>query len=138
MLLAKFRTAMAVAMAVFILVLGLGIVATLAAQPTATPSPSDKKQDIKVKWEYKAIPASEIEKLARKTSEDMLTPGLNTLGEEGWELVAVVPSTPEMLQIGVGGGFGGPPIPGGGGPGGPMMLPAPKIKPSTYLFKRPK
>src|SRR5262249_55060781 len=139
MLLGKFKMAMAVVMAVVILVLGLGFVAALAAEPTATPVQRGKKQEGKVKWEYKAIPASDIEKLAPKGSEDTLTDGLNTLGEQGWELVAVVPSTPEMLQIGGGGGgFGGPPIPGGGGPGGPLMLPAPKLKPSIYLFKRPK
>jgi hypothetical protein len=138
MLLAKLNTTTAVLLAGLSLLLGPAVVATRAAGQTATPGPGDKKQEIKVKWQYKALTAPDIEKLAPNGSQDKLTDGLNMLGEQGWELVAVAQGFPEPGGIGGFGmpGAGRPPMPPGG-PGGPGML-AGKIKPSTYVFKRPK
>jgi hypothetical protein len=66
-------------------VLLLGLVATpcvlpsgAAGQPAAT----------RVKWEYKVLSTSAIEKLG---GEDGMAAGLNKLGEDGWELVAIDP-----------------------------------------------
>jgi RNA polymerase sigma factor (sigma-70 family) len=41
------------------------------------------------RWEYKAITTAAIEQLAARGVADRLTDGLNKLGSEGWELVAV-------------------------------------------------
>ena len=126
---AKLTNAGAVLLAVVLLVLGPGTGATPAARAATRPSPGAKRPEVKVKWEYKVVTAAALEKLARKGSRDRLTDGLNKLGEQGWELVAVVPGGPAF---------------GGGAlrmapPGGPGMPPAlPKIKPPTYLFKRPR
>src|SRR5262249_23713086 len=129
MLLAKFKAAILVLPAAIILVPGLGGMPTPAAGQTSAQS--DKKPQVKVKWEYKALSDPDIEKLAPEGSQDKLTDGLNKLGDKGWELVTVVPG-------GRGGAFravGGPGGPGGlpGGPGAGMMAPH-----LTYVFKRPK
>jgi hypothetical protein len=124
--------ALAVLLAGVILVSGPAVVAASAPEQTAAPVPTDKKQELKVKWEYTALKAPDVEKLAPKGSKDSLTDGLNALGEQGWELVAVVPATPEPGGILIKGGPGGPPGPGMPGGG------APPLKPTTYLFKRPK
>ena len=128
---AKLNTAVAVLLAGVVLVAGPGVIATTAAGQSDTPS--EKKPEVKVKWEYKALTLADSEKLAPKGSQDKLTDGLNALGENGWELVTVAQGFPEM--------GGGMIMPGGrpGGPGGPGVLPAPPpVKPSTYVFKRPK
>jgi hypothetical protein len=108
------------------------VVTQTAAQ--AAPTPNDKKQEARPRWEYRAIPATEVEKLAPKGSQDKLTDGLNALGEQGWELVAVAPPLPEPGAAGglAMPGLGRPPMPGG--PGGPAMVL--NVKPSTYVFKR--
>ena len=132
MLLAKFKAAIRMLLATAILVPGLLHVATPAAGQTAASASSDKKQQVKVKWEYKTLTDPDIEKLAPEGSQDKLTDGLNKLGDKGWELVTVVPG-------GRGGAIrfnaGGPGGPGGlpGGPGAGMMAPH-----LTYVFKRPK
>jgi hypothetical protein len=98
-------------------ILGTGIAAirtsASAAVQTAAAASDGGKREIKIKWEYKAITANGIEKLAPKGSNDRLTDGLNTLGDQGWELVAVEPSAIVAAPY----------------PGGTL---------STYLFKRPK
>ena len=57
---------------------------------------------------------------------------LNPLGDQGWELVAILPSRPEpgggLMGLGPPRGPGGPGMPGG----------LPKMKPDTCLFKRPR
>lgn len=140
MLPAKLYTVMAGLLAGAILILGPDSVASPAAVQTDTTVPSQKKQEVRIKWEYKALPAPQIEKLAPKKSKDKLMDGLNTLGEQGWELVAVTGSFPEMGGFGgIGKPFGSPPPGIGRGPGGPGMSPGPPITtPTIYLFKRPK
>jgi RNA polymerase sigma factor (sigma-70 family) len=90
--------------------------ASRAEQAAAPVAPRQKqegaKQAAKVKWEYKAISPHGIEQLAPKGSKDKLTDGLNALGDQGWELVAISPGKSP-----------------GGGLGGTI---------STYVFKRPK
>ena len=132
MLPAKLKAAILMLLAAaVILVPGLLHVATPAAGQPAAPAPSDRKPQVKVKWEYKTLSDSDIEKLAAEGSQAKLTDGLNKLGDKGWELVTVVPG-------GRGGALravGGPGGPGGlpGGPGAGMMAPH-----LTYVFKRPK
>jgi hypothetical protein len=129
MFLTKHRVAILVSLAAVILVPGLGDVVTPARGQTATPAPSDKKQQVNVKWEYKALTDADIEKLAPEGSKDKLTDGLNKLGDSGWELVTVVlGGQGGALKINVGGPGGLP-----GGPGGGMIAPH-----LTYVFKRPK
>jgi hypothetical protein len=111
------------------------LAALLAATQAAGQAPTDRKQEARPRWEYKAITAADVEKLAPKGSQDRLTDGLNALGEQGWELVAVAPAVPEPGAAGGIGmpGIGRPPMQPGG-PGGPgLML---NVKPSTYVFKR--
>ena len=132
MWLVKLKLAILVLLAAVILVPGLAKVVTPAAGQTATPAPSDKKPQVKVKWEYKALTEPDIEKLAPAGSQDKLTDGMNTLGDKGWELVTVVPGgRGGAIRVNV----GGPGGPGGlpGGPGAGMMAPH-----LTYVFKRPK
>jgi hypothetical protein len=132
MLPAKLKAAILMLLAAPILIPGLLQVATPAAGQTAASASSDKKQQVKVKWEYKTLADPDIEKLAPEGSQDKLTDGLNKLGDKGWELVAVVP-----------GGRAGAIRFNAGGPGGPGGLPgvsgagmmAPHL---TYVFKRPK
>jgi hypothetical protein len=123
------QIARAVLLAGVFLVLGLVAAPSPATEQTLTPAPGAKKQPVKVKWEYQVLTAPDIEKLAGKGSRDRFTDGLNRLGDQGWELVTVVPGGP------AGGGLMGMGPPGGA----PRMPPAlPKIKPHTYLFKRPR
>src|SRR5262249_45333826 len=89
MLVAKFKAAILVLAPAIILVPGLGVMPTPAAGQTSAQS--DKKPQVKVKWEYKALSDPDIEKLAPEGSQDKLTDGLNKLGDKGWELVTVVP-----------------------------------------------
>jgi hypothetical protein len=136
MFLCKRNLALVVLLAGVILVSGTGVIATTAAGQSDTPS--EKKPEVKVKWEYKALPVAEIEKLAPKGSQDKITDGLNALGEQGWELVAVAPG--HLGLVGVGGGIQGPgrqPMPPGGA-GGPGMPGGAMTMPGTYVFKRPK
>jgi hypothetical protein len=134
MLLDKLNVAPVMLLAGALLVSGPSAVVTgpLPEQP-AVPVRGDQKREVKVKWEYKALTAPNVEKLAPKGSGDRLTDGLNQLGEQGWELVAVVP--PQLPGLGGmkmgGGGPGMPPGP----PGGGFLIPP---APSTYVFKRPK
>jgi RNA polymerase sigma factor (sigma-70 family) len=118
MLLNKLKVATAVLLVVVILGIGVGVIRTSAAEQTATPAAGDEKREAKVKWEYKAITVDAFELLASKKSNDKLADRLNTLGDQGWELVAVHPGASVS--------FGQP----GNMTGG--------IHPSTYLFKRPK
>jgi hypothetical protein len=132
MLLAKLKVAFLVLLAAVILAPGLWAVVTPAAGQSTSSAPSDKKPQVKVKWEYKALTDPNIEKLAPEGSQDKLTDGLNKLGDQGWELVTVFPGgLGGALRVNV----GGPGGPGGlpGGPGAGMM--APQL---TYVFKRPK
>jgi hypothetical protein len=129
MCLTKLQPTLAVFLAVVLLALGPAVVLTPAAGKTAALAGGDQKQEVKVQWQYKVITRPELEKLAPRGSKDRFTAGLNALGEQGWELVAVEPGQPEL-----GGMMGlGPPR----GPG-PRGLQPPKMKPSTYLFKRPR
>src|SRR5262249_1734373 len=76
-----------------------------------------QQRDARAKWEYKALTRAEVEDLAPKGAKHKLTDDLNTLGSEGWDLVAVEPGA----VVGSSRSFGGV---------GSL--------PSTYLFKRSK
>jgi len=123
MLHAKLKGAMLVLLAAVILISGRG--ATPAAEQTATVASSDSKPQVKVKWEYKTLTEADIEKLAPAGSQDKLTDGLNKLGDQGWELVTIIPGARGgAIRVNIG---------GPGGPGAGMMTPQ-----LTYVFKRPK
>jgi hypothetical protein len=120
MLLNKLKVGTAVLLVV-VLGIALAAVSPSAAQRTVVFVPPNQKQEApkqaaKVKWEYKAITPNGIERLAPKGSKDKLTDGLNALGDQGWDLVAI--ETGRSLQGGLGGLGGG--------------------TSSTYVFKRPK
>jgi hypothetical protein len=139
MLFAKLSLAVAGLLAAFLLLLAPSLSTTAGAdQPAATLAQTDKKTEAKVKWEYKALTSSDIEKLAPKGSQDKFTDGLDSLGDQGWELVAIAPSQPEPGGLGGLGGPGAGRAPMPGGPGGPGMLGPPGMKPNTFVFKRPK
>ena len=59
----------------------------------AVPSDSDKGEaKIKTRWEYKALSHEEIKALEfKRRGTDTADGGLNMLGDEGWELVAIEP-----------------------------------------------
>jgi hypothetical protein len=130
MLLTKFNTKTVMLLTAIILTAGPSIVPTPASEPPAAPA--EKKQEAKIKWEYKAATVSDIEKLAPKGSQDKLTDGLNALGAQGWELVAIAPHFPDA------GVLGGPGMPAAGRgpmpPGGPGMVL--NVKPINWVFKR--
>jgi hypothetical protein len=150
MLMSKLKFATVALLAASFVCMGVNAFRTSAAEnavapaTAADPKPEDRAR---VKWEYKAINATAINKLAPEKSTDKLTDGLNALGDQGWELVAIQASTsatggfgggaPGGGALGAGGGIAGAP-PGGigggglGGGGGAMS------KPTVYLFKRPK
>lgn len=112
----------------------------------AAPAESQQR-DGRVKWEYKALTRTAVEKLAAQGSKNMLTDGLNVLGNDAWELVgidqgAALPGMNPGFGGGGGAGAGGPGAvggsgaPGGGPPGfGSGMRPP---SGSTYVFKRMK
>jgi RNA polymerase sigma factor (sigma-70 family) len=120
MLLSKLKVVTA-GLAAVILSVVVGVVTTSAPAQAPAPGGGDQKQEAKVKWEYKAIPTGDIENLAPRASKDRLTDGLNALGDDGWELVAVQPGVPVLGGATLGGGTLG---------GGPT--------PTNYVFKRPK
>src|SRR5262249_3663405 len=96
MLVSKTRVVTALILLVLILGVRAGLLRTSAQSPPAPktdPAPVEKKAEPRVKWEYKAITPDDVKKLARKESKDRLTDGLNVLGGQGWELVAVQPGT---------------------------------------------
>jgi hypothetical protein len=133
MLLTKLKTALAGLMVAALLALGLSTVATPAAGKPAALTTNDKKVQVKVKWQYQALTRPEVEKLAPKGSKSKFTDGLNKLGDQGWELIAIEPGMPEP------GGLMAPPPPGGPGAPGKRLRAGPlKMRPSTYLFKRPR
>jgi hypothetical protein len=104
-----------------------GAVTTPPSGQPAPPVPRDKKPPVKVKWQYKALTDPDIEKLAPRGSQDALLDGLNKLGDQGWELVTVIPGgRGGAMRINIGGPGR---LPGKGGPG----LMAAHL---TYLFKR--
>jgi RNA polymerase sigma factor (sigma-70 family) len=117
----KLKIATAVVLLVAV-VLGAGVAGTSAGKQPVPPAPGDQKQAARVeargKWEYKALSPAGIERLAPEGSKDKLTDGLNTLGDQGWELAAVEPGA-TVAGLGKTGGTSG-------------------SMPSTYLFKRPK
>lgn len=73
-----------------VLVIALVPLASWLMRPAAaTPA----LKETSPKWEYKAIDRSKLYELGKKTVEkqgdEQLTAGLNALGEEGWQLVAI-------------------------------------------------
>jgi RNA polymerase sigma factor (sigma-70 family) len=111
MLVSKTKIVTALLLLVLILGVGVGLLRTPAQapkKPAADPALVEKKPEPRVRWEYKAISPEDVKKLARKGSKDSLTDGLNVLGGQGWELVAVHPGR------------------------------AAELTPSVYLFKRQK
>jgi RNA polymerase sigma factor (sigma-70 family) len=63
------------------------------ADKQAAPSNSDKGEaKIKTRWEYKALSYADIKTIEfNKRGTDTAEGGLNMLGDEGWELVAIEP-----------------------------------------------
>jgi hypothetical protein len=63
------------------------------AEKEAVPSVLDKGEaKIKTRWEYKALSHDEIKALEfKRRGTDTAEGGLNMLGDEGWELVAIEP-----------------------------------------------
>jgi hypothetical protein len=115
MFMCKLKLATAVLLVVVLAGIGAGVLSTSAAEKAAPPVAADQKRGARVKWEYKAISPHAVENLAPKGSKDKLTEGLNILGDQGWELVAVQPGA---VMSGFNGKIGS--------------------MPSTYLFKRAK
>jgi RNA polymerase sigma factor (sigma-70 family) len=151
MFLRKLMTPGALLVAAVLLLTGVGAVLTPAQDKPPAPIPGHHEQRARLKWEYKALDRTRVEKLARGEMEDMLTEGLNVLGDQGWELVAVEPRGTTGGFGGFGGGAGGGGFGGGaGGPGGGAGGGAGAPggggfgggvgggKTTTYLFKRPK
>lgn len=86
-------------------VVALGGVAYSAANPAGRTEPAAPK------WEYKVVRAGQLAQPA--PSGDALTDALNKLGDDGWELVGVVPdATPAMPSPPRDRGFGQP-VPSG-------------------------
>jgi hypothetical protein len=100
-----------------VMLYGLVGLGTQPAAPSA-PQPPTPAVAPRVKWEYNVI--TNLDLRADETPEK----ALNKLGDEGWELVSVVPAA------------GGP----AGGPGGPRGNPSSwlSIGPASFVFKRPK
>ena len=96
----------------------------LKAAEAAGPAAPEKAVSAGPKWEYKVLTKDEIAELANKD----LAAGLNKLGEEGSELVAIQAAT--AVGPGGPGGRGG----GGRGAGGGGRAP----QEAEYYFKRPK
>jgi RNA polymerase sigma factor (sigma-70 family) len=155
MLMSKLKFATMALLAASFVCMGVSAFRTSAAEiavapaAAADPKPEDRAR---VKWEYKAINATAINKLAPEKSTDKLTDGLNALGDQGWELVAIQASMNSTGgfgggALGAGGGFAGA-APGGGGigggggggigGGGTGGGGGAMSKPTVYLFKRPK
>jgi hypothetical protein len=68
-----------------IILLGFGLVA--AAEPSP-PASADAKPAFPIQWEYRVLTREQVLELGKK---DMAA-GLNKLGAEGWELVAIEPA----------------------------------------------
>jgi RNA polymerase sigma factor (sigma-70 family) len=102
MLLSKIKTMTAALVVAVVVLLGIGVGVMKAPaaveEHTGGLVSADDKQEAKVKWESKAITTDRIEQLAPKKSKDRLTDGLNTLGEQGWEFVALQAQT-KMMQM---------------------------------------
>jgi hypothetical protein len=87
------------------IVLGFGIMTmvwtqTRAQQSSKQPPPEQPGQVAKPRWEYRALLRIDVEELAPDQNRGAslmganttrLTQGLNTLGSDGWELVAIEP-----------------------------------------------
>jgi hypothetical protein len=54
---------------------------------------------VRTAWEYRTLAWSAVEGLAPEKEKDRITAGLNKLGAEGWELVAVTPSPAGRLEV---------------------------------------
>jgi|SRR6516165_6539570 hypothetical protein len=103
----------------FVLMATVAVVCSGGADGQQPSPPPAEKADAKarIKWEYKALSYDELKRLEfDKRGTDTPDYGLNRLGDEGWELVAIEP--PIAAPAG--------PIPYTGG------------RPALYIFKRPK
>jgi hypothetical protein len=89
-----------------LIVLGVGIMTTVWTQTWAQqqggkqPPPERTGQVAKPRWEYKALLRMDVEELAPEQNggsslpgadTTRLTQGLNALGSDGWEMVAIEP-----------------------------------------------
>jgi RNA polymerase sigma factor (sigma-70 family) len=85
-----------------------------AGKEAVPPAPDKGEAKVKTRWEYKALSHDEIKALEfNRRGTDTTDGGLNMLGDEGWELVAIEP---------------------------PVRGPVSPIgdRPALYVFKRPK
>jgi hypothetical protein len=97
MFLTKLKIVAVVLLLIAVAGLGLGGLAyPIQAQDTGVREEA-KQGKVYPKWEYKALTPSAVGKLAGEDSKNKLTDGLNVLGSEGWELVAVEPAAPGVL-----------------------------------------
>jgi RNA polymerase sigma factor (sigma-70 family) len=97
MFLAKFKNAAVALLVVLVLTVGAGTVISRSSaeeQPDREkPVPSDKsKAKITTLWEYKRLSHDDINAIEfNRRGTDTPEGGLNMLGDEGWELVAIDP-----------------------------------------------
>jgi RNA polymerase sigma factor (sigma-70 family) len=116
MLLTKLKNTAVALLVVFFLMAGAAaVIPRTSAGEQPDPSALEKGEaKIKTRWEYKALSHDEIKALEfNKRGTDTAEGGLNMLGDEGWELVAIEPPVPRPAPP-----FGG--------------------KPALYVFKRQK
>jgi RNA polymerase sigma factor (sigma-70 family) len=114
MTLSRFKKA-AVALLLICVMGGAGVMISRTAGGEQR-APASDKADVKAKpqWEYKALSYDDIKALEfQKRGTDSLEDGLNSLGRDGWDLVAIEPPVPGAL---------------------PNLL----ARPALYVFKRPK
>jgi hypothetical protein len=97
MLLSKIKNAAVALLVVFVLVVGAAAVLprTSAGEQPGPAAPDKGEVKVKTQWEYKALSHDDIKASEfKKTGVGSLEAGLNVLGKEGWELVAIEPTSP--------------------------------------------
>jgi Domain of unknown function (DUF4177) len=100
----------------FVLMAGAAVFSSrhAAGQQPSPPTADKTDAKVRIKWEYKALSYDEIKALEfNKRGTDTADYGLNMLGDEGWELVAIEPPVAGPVY-----GIGG--------------------RPALYVFKRAK
>jgi hypothetical protein len=112
MLLSKLKNAAAALLVVFCLALGASAVLSRTSAGERPNASGEGEPAVRTRWEYKALSHDEIEALAfTRLGMSSVETGLNLLGKDGWELVAIEP---------------------------PVHDPAVRLaeRPSLYVFKR--
>src|SRR5437870_11308651 len=97
MLPSKLKNAAAALLVALVLTVGaVAVMSRTAAGEQPIPPASDKvEMKGRIKWEYKALSHDEIKAVEfNKRGTDTSDGGLNMLGDDGWELVAIEPPVP--------------------------------------------